>query len=218
MRTPTIPMPQVPAAARPAPQAAPHTPPQAAPRPARNATDVAMTAARKMLAAGAMSDALWAPFVSAVLVLAAGSLALATGRPWLFAALGPTAVLLAANPGHPTTRFHAIVLGHLVALACAWIAVLLMGAGDAPTLLGGSGISVARVWASALSVAMMMAIQPSLKAYHPPAAATVLLVTLGVHRANWNTVLALLGGVLVVAVLGEWFQRVRLQQQRKPAA
>jgi CBS-domain-containing membrane protein len=208
-------MPQVPSAARTAPpQAAPH----AAPRPTRNATDVAMTAARKMLAAGAMSDALWAPFVSAVLVLAAGSLALATGRPWLFAALGPTAVLLAANPGHPTTRFHAIVVGHLLALACAWIAVLLLGAGDAPTLLGGAGISVARVWASALAIGMMTAIQPSLKAYHPPAAATVLLITLGVHRANWSSVLALLGGVLVVAVLGEWFQRLRLQQQRKQAA
>jgi hypothetical protein len=210
MRTPTIPMPQVPDSAR--------TAPQAAPRSTRNATDVAMTAARKMLATGAMSDALWVPFVSAVLVLAAGSLALATGRPWLFAALGPTAVLLAANPGHPTTRFHAIVVGHLVAIACAWIAVLLMGAGDAPTLLGGSGISVARVWASAFAVGMMTAIQPSLKAYHPPAAATVLLITLGVHRASWNNVLALLGGVLVVAILGEWFQRLRLQQQGKPAA
>jgi CBS-domain-containing membrane protein len=214
MRTPTIPMPQVPSAARTAPLAAP----PAAPRPNRNATDVAMTAARKMLAAGAMSDALWAPFVSAVLILAAGSLALATGRPWLFAALGPTAVLLAANPGHPTTRFHAIVVGHLVALACACIAVLLLGAGDAPTLLGGAGISVARVWASALAIGMMTAIQPSLKAYHPPAAATVLLITLGVHRASWSTVFALLGGVLVVAVLGEWFQRLRLQQQRKQAA
>jgi CBS-domain-containing membrane protein len=77
---------------------------------------------------------------------------------------------------------------------------------------------VARVWASALAIGMMTAIQPSLKAYHPPAAATVLLITLGVHRANWSTVLALLGGVLVVAVLGEWFQRLRLQQQRKQAA
>ena len=182
------------------------------------ATNVAMTAARKMLATSAMSDAIWVPLVSAILILAVGSLSLATRQPWLFAALGPTVVLLAANPGHPTTRFHAIVVGHLVALSSAWIAVLLMGANDSQSLLAGSGIAVARVWASAFAVAIMAAVQPSLKAYHPPAAATVLLVTLGVYRLSWNSFIAMLGGVLVVAILGEWFQRIRLKQQRKPVA
>jgi CBS-domain-containing membrane protein len=185
---------------------------------ASTATQVAMTAARRMLSTSAMSDAIWVPLVSSILILAVGSLSLATRQPWLFAALGPTVVLLAANPGHPTTRFHAIVIGHLVALCSAWIAVLLMGAGDSSTLLAGSGIAVARVWASAFAVGIMAAVQPSLKAYHPPAAATVLLVTLGVHRLSWTSFLAMLGGVLVVAILGEWFQRIRLKQQRKPVA
>jgi hypothetical protein len=185
--------------------------------PAASKTNAAMTAARRMIAGSAMSDAIWVPLVSAVMILAVGSVSLATGRPWLFAALGPTVVLLAANPGHPTSRFHAIVVGHVVALASAWIAIVLLGAGDSRTLLVGGGISVARVWASALAVALMTAVQPSLKAYHPPAAATVLLVTLGVHRLTWNNALALVGGVLVVAVLGEWFQRIRIEQQRKAA-
>ena len=179
------------------------------------ASSIAMTAARKALATGALSDAIWVPLVSAVLILAVGSLSLATRQPWLFAALGPTAVLLAANPGHPTTRFHAIVIGHLVALASAWIAILLMGVGDSQAVLAGSGIAVARVWASALAIALMAAVQPSFKAYHPPAAATVLLVTLGMYRLSWNSFVAMLGGVLVVAILGEWFQRIRLQQRRK---
>lgn len=197
---------------------APPAPAAGRPGTSGTATNVAMTAARRMLATSAMSDAIWVPLVSAILILAVGSLSLATRQPWLFAALGGTVVLLAANPGHPTTRFHAIVVGHLVALASAWIAVLLMGAGEAQSLLGGSGIGVARVWASAFAIAIMAAVQPSLKAYHPPAAATVLLVTLGVHRLTWNSVTAMIGGVLVVAVLGEWFQRIRLKQQRKPAA
>ena len=179
------------------------------------ASSFAMTAARKALATGALSDAIWVPLVSAVLILAVGSLSLATRQPWLFAALGPTAVLLAANPGHPTTRFHAIVIGHLVALLSAWIAILLMGVGDSQMVLAGSGIAVARVWASALAIALMAAVQPSFKAYHPPAAATVLLVTLGMYRLSWNSFVAMLGGVLVVAILGEWFQRIRLQQRRK---
>jgi CBS-domain-containing membrane protein len=182
------------------------------------AAHAAMTVARKMLGTGAMSDAIWVPLVSAILILAVGALSLATRQPWLFAALGPTVVLLAANPGHPTTRIHAIVVGHLVALASAWIAVLLMGAGDAQSLLGGSGVAVSRVWASAFAIGIMAAVQPSLKAYHPPAAATVLLVTLGVHRLSWSSFTAMVGGVLVVAVLGEWFQRLRLKQQGKPVA
>jgi hypothetical protein len=213
MRTPTVPMPRL--AEQPAASAR-----DSAPRPPAKgtATHVAMTAARKALATGAMSDAIWVPLVSAILILAAGSVSLATRQPWLFAALGPTVVVLAANPGHATTRFHAIVVGHLVALASAWIALLLMGAGGSTTLLAGSGVAVARVWASAFAIGIMTTVQPSLKAYHPPAAATVLLVTLGVHRLTWSSVVAMVGGILVVAILGEWFQRLRLKHQRTPAA
>ena len=208
MPTPTVPMPRV-------SDHAAKTARDPAPRPsgAATATNVAMTAARKAIATGAMSDAIWVPFVSAILILAAGSLSLATKQPWLFAALGPTVVLLAANPGHATTRFHAIVVGHLVALASAWIAVLLMGASGSPTLLAGGGVAVARIWASAFAIGIMAAVQPSLKAYHPPAAATVLLVTLGLHRLTSSSVIAMVGGILVVAVLGEWFQRIRLKHR-----
>jgi hypothetical protein len=211
MRTPTVPLRSVPD---------PTNGTQPGPRPAASptGTNVAMTAARRMLATSAMSDSIWVPLVSTILILAVGSLSLATRQPWLFAALGPTVVLLAANPGHSTTRFHAIVVGHLVALCSAWIAVLLMGAGESTSLLAGSGVSVARVWASAFAIGIMTTVQPSLKAYHPPAAATVLLITLGVHRLSSSSAVAMLGGVLVVAVLGEWFQRIRLGQQRKPAA
>src|SRR4051794_29271890 len=68
------------------------------------------------------SDAVWVPMASGALVLAVGAMSLATRQPWLFPALGATAVLVATNPGHPTTRFHAIVLGHVSAFACAWLA------------------------------------------------------------------------------------------------
>ena len=54
-------------------------------------------------------------------------------------------------------------------------------------------------------------IQPSLRAYHPPAAATALLVALGAYRSDLRTTLSLLAGVAVVALLGEWFQRLRLR-------
>ena len=158
----------------------------------------------------AAADAVWVPLISGVLIVVAGAMSLATGKPWLFAGLGPTAVMIAATPGHPTTRFRNIVVGHVVAFACAWLALLLLGVGKAPTLLSGQAIPVVRVWASALAVAVTVLVQPSLRAYHPPAAATALLVTLGVYRTNWSTSASLLGGVVVIALLGEWFQRLRI--------
>lgn len=166
----------------------------------------------------AAADAVWVPSVSCVLLLAAGAMCLATRQPWLFPALGPTAVLIATNPGHPTTRFHSIVVGHVTAFACAWLALILLGAGDAATLVGGHAMPVARVWASAFAVAAMALIQPSLRAYHPPAAATALLVTAGIYRIDRSTALSLLGGVVVVALLGEWFQRLRLRAQATTAS
>lgn len=162
----------------------------------------------------ASPDAVWVPTVSGMLILAAGAMTLATGQPWLFAGLGPTALIVASSPAHPTTRVHNVVLGHLTAVACAWIVLLLLGAGDTATLLGGHSVPVVRVWASALAVALTALVQPSLRAYHPPAAATALLLTLGVHRVTWKVSLSMMAGVVVVALLGEWFRRLRLREQR----
>ena len=164
------------------------------------------------------ADSVWVPVASGTLVLVAGAMTLATGAPWLFAALGPTAVLMAANPGHPTTRFHTVVLGHLTALLCGWLAVRLMGAGATPNLFGGHAISVARIWASAAAIAVTTLVQPSLKAYHPPSAATALLITLGAYSASWKTFGSMLGGVLVLALVGEWLQRVRLAETKRAGA
>jgi CBS-domain-containing membrane protein len=206
MLTPTVPTPAVPpAASRAGPRSAPPS-----------ATGTMRRFPGRSLAASA--DSVWVPLASAALVLVAGAMALATGAPWLFAALGPTAVLMAANPGHPTTRFHTVVLGHLTALLCAWLAVLLMGAGATPNLFGGHAISVARIWASAAAIAVTTLVQPSLKAYHPPSAATALLITLGAYGASWKNLGSMVGGVLVVALVGEWLQRVRLAETKRAGA
>ena len=203
MLTPTVAVPAVPAD-----------------RPAEHGSTARFTAAVRRSGASfaATPDSVWVPTISGGLILAAGATSLATGQPWLFPALGPTIVLVATNPGHPATRFHSIVLGHLTAMACAWLALLLLGVGDSPSLLGGHGLGVVRVWASAFAVAGMALVQPSFRAYHPPAAATALLITLGVSRAEWRSAVAMIAGVLVVALLGEWTQRLRLREQGRTVA
>jgi hypothetical protein len=142
-------------------------------------------------------------------------MSLATGQPWLFAGLGPSAIMVASSPGHPTTRLHSVVVGHLVGFSSAWLAVLLLGAGSAGALAAHADtLSIARVWASAFAVALTALVQPSVRAYHPPAAATALLVTLGLYHLSWRTAASLMAGVLLIALLGEWFGRVRLKEQR----
>ncbi|NUO63342.1 MAG: HPP family protein [Gemmatimonadaceae bacterium] len=152
-------------------------------------------------------DSIWAPAVAAMLIVVCGSLGFWMKQPWLFAGIGPTAFLLASNPGHETARFRAVFLGHLTAIACGYLAILILGAGDAPALL--SKPPLARVWASAFGLAMLAFVQPQLKAWHPPAAATLLLVTMGAYRMTNKTPLALMCGVLVVAVVAEALARLR---------
>jgi CBS-domain-containing membrane protein len=156
-------------------------------------------------------DAAWGAATSAILVLVAGALTLATGQPFLFAALGPTAVLIATAPGRPSSRFHSVVVGHLSALLCAWLVVTLVGASSSNGMT--SDIGVARVWASAMAVAVTTLLQPSLRAYHPPSAATTLLITLGAYHLTWKSSASMMGGVVIVALMGEWFQRIRLRDE-----
>lgn len=184
------------------------------PQPSADDRSASLTGVWKGRSPAASSDAIWVPAVAGTLVLVAGAMTLATKQPWLFAALGPSALMIASSPGHPTTRFQNVVVGHAIAFVCAWLALLLLGAGSAPALLGAKSIPVVRVWASVLAVAATAFIQPSLRAYHAPAAATALLIAMGTHRPTWKTALAMLAGVVLVAALGEWFQRIRLREQR----
>lgn len=213
MTTPTIPNAAVPATA-----------PHPAARTVRVATARLTAALRDARSPADATDAVWVPAASAALVVVVGAAGLAMGQPLLFAALGPTALVMASSPGHHTARFHNVVLGHLTAIVCAWLAVVLVGAGagGAPSARSAAGLAqavpLARVWASGIAVALTAVVQPSLRAYHPPAAATALLITTGVCRATWKGSLALMAGVLLVALLGEWLQRLRIAGRPGAAA
>ena len=152
---------------------------------------------------------LWVPAVSAALVVLAGAVGMWLRQPWLFAGLAPTIVMVVANPGHETTSFRAIVVGHLAAIACAYLALLLLNASAAPTMIATRIVPMDRVWASAAAMAMLVIVQPQLKAFHPPAAATALLVTLGAYRMTGKTPLALMGSVVLIALASEGLKRVR---------
>jgi hypothetical protein len=154
-------------------------------------------------------DTIWVPLVSAMLIVLVGAIGSWMRQPWLFAALAPTALMVAANPGHETTNFRAIVVGHLAAIACAYLALLMLNATASPSMLATRVVPVPRIWASATALAMLAIVMPQLRSFHPPAAATALLVTLGAYRMTGKTPLALMGGVVVMALAAEALQRFR---------
>ncbi|HEY8504791.1 MAG TPA: HPP family protein [Gemmataceae bacterium] len=178
-----------------------------------DAETVAQSAARSSRGWGPVPEAVWSPLAGSFLVLLPGLFGLAVGRPLLFASLGPTLYIQVAQPQHPTSRFYNVVLGHLVGFAAATGAVLLLGAADDPSAFGAKHLPPARVWASVLAVAAALLVGVPLRvAFHPPAAATTLLVTLGGFRPTWSDFLTVAAGVLIVAVAGEVIRRLRLAQ------
>ena len=161
-----------------------------------------------------MLNVIWVPATSALLIAIAGMAAFWLQQPWLFAALGPTIIMMVTTPGHETTSFRAVVVGHVSALTCAYLALLLLDASDAATLAKAATSVSPRVWASALALALLAIVQPQLRAYHPPAAATALLITLGAYKMTGKTPLALIGGVVLVALAAEILNRLRPRKGR----
>lgn len=98
--------------------------------------------------------------------------------------------------------------GHLIALLCALAVVFVTGAVDAPGVLEARALSGVRVLAAVLAVLLSMWVQTALRARHPPAEATTLLVALGALKPDVATVLTVLAGVTLVAVLGEAARRL----------
>jgi len=163
-------------------------------------------------------DLIWAPLAVGSLLLAVGLIGLAAGQPWIFPSLGPTAFLQAESPGQKSARAYNTIVGHLVGLASGLAAVWLLGASDAPGVLATGTLVPIRVGAAAVSAVLTMIGLGLLKASHPPAAATMLLVALGGFKPGWHTVMTVMAGVVLLAVLGEGVRALRLRVLPPPPA
>jgi hypothetical protein len=188
-----------------------HLAPDALSVPLDPVDQAAISLPKRPTAISSIPDSLWVPLVSASLVLLVGLIGLATGRPWLGPSLGPTIILVAMQPAHPTARAWNIVAGHLGGLAAGIAAVMLLGAQSAPNPLETGEITAVRVAAATLAILLTAAVGILLRASHPPAAATTLLVALGAISQP-PQILATIVGVLIVAVAGELVRRYRLDR------
>lgn len=157
-----------------------------------------------------LPDAAWGPIAVGSVLGTDGLIGLAAGQPWLFPSLGPTAFLHAETPARPPSRFYNTVVGHLVGMAAGMAAVWLLGAATAPGVLASHELAPTRVGAAVLAAVLTMVGLSLLKASHPPAAATMLLVALGAFEPSARSAGVIVVGVVIVAVLGEAVGYIRL--------
>jgi hypothetical protein len=199
--------------------------PQALVVPAEKESELPASLVKPPLPTG-LPEAVWGPTSVGISILVVGLIGFLAGQPWLIPSLGPTAYLQAENPAHPTTRFYNIIVGHLVGVLAGFGSVALLNAWNAPAVLTSKELALVRVFAAVIAMVATIGIAPLLRASHPPAAATTLLITLG-SLQTFNDALNIMIGVITVAVVGELLRRVRLgemrfdpkkQQQARPAS
>jgi CBS-domain-containing membrane protein len=105
--------------------------------------------------------------------------AMVTRVPFVFPSLGPAAFLVFSSPTSPTASPRHTILGHAIGIACGYAALLLFGLDHAPPAMA-TGVDLPRIGAAALSLAATGALMILLRAAHPPAGATTLIVSLGI--------------------------------------
>ncbi|MGH9448216.1 MAG: HPP family protein, partial [Terriglobia bacterium] len=105
--------------------------------------------------------------------------AMISHTPFVFPSLGPTAILLFYTPLSPTASPRHTLYGHAIGILCGYASLLLVGLHHAPSAIGTS-VDSRRIMAAALSLALTASLMILLKAAHPPAGATTLIVSLGV--------------------------------------
>lgn len=142
-------------------------------------------------------------FVSIALL---GGLAMVTHTPFVFPSLGPTAFLCFFSPTAPAASPRNTLLGHAIGIVCGYAALLVTGLSHAgPAMV--EGVDLARVFAAALSLGCTGALMILLRAPHPPAGATTLIISLGILTRPLD-LLVIEAAVLLLVLQAQGIHRV----------
>jgi hypothetical protein len=137
--------------------------------------------------------------LSAVALAAVGAVGRGLGWVLLTTTLGPTAYILLAHPRTEAAQVRSSVLGHTAAAACGLACLAAFGLWEHPSTAADRSDDWRQIFAQALSVGLTLFLLVVLKAHHPPAAATALLITSGIARPGPPLYGMLTGLALVVA-------------------
>lgn len=108
-----------------------------------------------------------------------------TGSPFIFPSLGPTAFLFFYTPMAPSASPRNTVVGHAVGCLAGYASLVVTGLTQAPPAMT-AGVEWPRVAAAAVSLGFTACVMVLLRAPHPPAGATTLIVSLGLMRQPWQ--------------------------------
>ena len=125
---------------------------------------------------------IWALFMfinGYITIAILAGVAMISQTPFVFPSLGPTAILLFYTPLSPTASPRHTLYGHAIGILCGYGSLLLLGLQHSSPAIGAN-IDLRRIMAAALSLALTAGLMILLKAAHPPAGATTLIVSLGV--------------------------------------
>jgi len=146
-------------------------------------------------------------FTACLIALAvSGMAAYLFSEPLLFPSLGPTAFLFFEEPMAKTSSPRNTLIGHLVAILAGVLSLAVFGLFGHPSILA-EGVTLARVGAGALSVALTGAVLLLLRSSHPPAGATTLIVSLGLLQTPRELV-ELMASVVLLTIVGWIINRV----------
>lgn len=149
---------------------------------------------------GNRGNAVYTFLGSLLAMLVAGTCAWAFEQPLLFPSLGATAFLIFETPLAEVGSPRNTVVGHAVGVGAAALSLAVFGLLDAPSAFE-EGVTSARIGAVALSVGLTGGVLRVLRAAHPPAGATTIIVSSGLLSSG-GQMLAVLVGVLIVTAAG----------------
>jgi CBS domain-containing membrane protein len=135
-----------------------------------------------------------------------GLAAWAFDEPLLFPSLGATAFLIFETPTAEVGSPRNTLIGHGVGILAAALSLAIFGLLDDASAFE-QGVTFARVLAVALSVALTGGVLRLLRAAHPPAGATTIIVSSGL-LADADQMLAVALGVLILTAAGWLLNRM----------
>ena len=125
-------------------------------------------------------------FINGFLTIAIlAGLAMISHTSFIFPSLGPTAFLFFFTPTAAAASPRNALLGHAIGIVCGYGSLGLLGLIDSGSAMQ-EGVTVARMVAVALSLASTGAFMILLRAVHPPAGATTLIISLGIITALFH--------------------------------
>lgn len=145
-----------------------------------------MSVARAAIAAGA-------------LMLLLGAAAMLSGSPLLFPAIGASAAVVCLAPRSEGARPRSILVGHLVGAVLGWACVQALAAGEPASLAGA--LDLRHMLSGALALGLTAAALLALRIPHPPAAATTMIVGMGLLPRATHVAAIVVSAALTAALV-----------------